>query len=113
LHQIAQRQEAQSERSDADGCNSTDRPAVNPAGCSCTDCEGDAVHGSQERDGSRSGSTDLDDDGWKARQDRVHHISHEADRRRTDQEAPEEADRPAVVPLGDFSLGRHRAPSRL
>src|SRR5271155_4446497 len=51
LHQIAQRQKTDDERTYTDGCNSTDRPAVDPAGRSRTDGEGDTVHRGQESDG--------------------------------------------------------------
>ncbi len=53
LHQIAQRQKADNERTYTDGRNSTDGPAVNPAGCSRTDGEGDAVHGGEEGVGGK------------------------------------------------------------
>ncbi|MDT5058823.1 MAG: hypothetical protein QOF66_7189 [Mycobacterium sp.] len=57
-HQIAQRQEAHGECACADGCDCADRPAVNPAGRSGTDGEGDAVHGGEESDGRHSSGTD-------------------------------------------------------
>jgi hypothetical protein len=68
LHQIAQRQKTDGERTYTDGRNSTDGPAVNPAGCSRTDREGDAVHGGEESDGGHGGRTDLDDDVRDVRQ---------------------------------------------
>ena len=104
-HQIAQGQEAHRERAYADGRNSADRPAVNPAGRSRTDSEGDAVHGGEQCDGRDSGGTDLDDDPWQVRQHRVCDVADEADRGRADQQAPEEPDRPAVVPLRDPRSG--------
>jgi hypothetical protein len=78
LHQISQRQKTQGERASADGCNSTDRPVINPAGRPSTHSEGDSVHSSKESDGRHSGSTDLDDDGRKVRQHGVRNIADEA-----------------------------------
>lgn len=71
------------------------------------------MHRSEECDRRRTGSTDLDDDVWDVGQHGVRDVADEADQSGPDQEAPEEPDSPAVIPLGDFSLGRHRAPSRL
>ncbi|MGB6516184.1 hypothetical protein [Mycobacterium sp.] len=60
--------DSQGERTYTDRCNGTDGQAVNPAGRSRTDGEGDTVHGGQESDGRHSRGTDLDDDmrGWTA-----------------------------------------------
>ena len=60
-HQMAQRQETHGECAYADGCNSADRPTVNPAGRSSTDSEGDAVYGRKEGDGRHNGGPDLDE----------------------------------------------------
>ena len=110
-HQIAQRQETHGECAYADGCDSADRPAVNPAGRSRTDGQGDAVHGGKEGDGRHSGGTDLDDDAWDVRQDRVHDVADETDHGGPDQEAPEEPDSTGMVPRRDFSWGRGRRPA--
>jgi hypothetical protein len=90
----------QRERANPDDCNSTDRPAINPAGRPCTDGEGDAVHGGEEGDGRHSGGTDLDDDARKIRQYRMRDVAKEADGGHADQKAPEEPDGTTVVPLG-------------
>jgi hypothetical protein len=113
LHQIAQRQELHGESPKPDDCNSTDRPAVNPAGCPCADGEGDAVHGSKESYRWHSRGTDLNNDARDVRQHGVRDVADEANYSRPDQEAPKEPDSAAVIPMGDFSLGAHRAPSPL
>ena len=92
LHQISQRQETHGERACADGGNSADRPAVNPAGRSRTDGEGNAVHGGEKGDGRHSGGTDLDHNARDVRQYGMRDAADQADRGRADQEAPEESD---------------------
>ena len=86
-HQIAQRQETRGKCACADGCNRADRPTVNPAGCSRTDGEGDAVYGCQESDRRHSGSTDLDDDARNVWQHGVSDVADKADRGRADEKA--------------------------
>ena len=69
--QVTESAEAEHECARTDDCNSRDSPAVNPAGCSGTDGEGDAVHGGEESDGRHGGCTDLDGDAWDVGQHRV------------------------------------------
>jgi hypothetical protein len=89
---------AEHECARTDGGNRGYGPAVNPAGGSGTDGEGDAVHGGEESDGRHSSGTDLYDDAWDVGQHRVRDIADEADRGRADQEVPEEPDSTVVVP---------------
>jgi hypothetical protein len=49
--QVTESAEAEYECARTDVCNSADRPAVNPAGCSRTDGESDAVHSREQNDG--------------------------------------------------------------
>ncbi|MGO9381176.1 MAG: hypothetical protein ACLP4W_03555 [Mycobacterium sp.] len=96
-----QRQETQSERTNADGCNGTDHPAVDRAGSPTPNGKRNAVHGTKQCDGRHRRGDELDDDVWDVGQHRVRDVACEADCGRADQEPPEEPDRPAVVRLGD------------
>ena len=87
--QVTQSAEAEHECARTDDCNRRDSPAVNPAGRSGTDGEGDAVDGGEKDDGRHSGGTNLDDDARDVRQHRMRDVADQADRGRTDQEAPE------------------------
>ena len=71
------------------------------------------MHGGEEGDGRHCGGTDLDGDAGEVGQDGVGDVAEQADRGRTDQKAPEEMDRSAVIPRRDFGLGEsaHRLTS--